>query len=67
MAAIASAPLPVLKHETFHSDNDREHDGLEAELAPDFDRGRILEDLIVGEHGRAEEEGMKLLLKGGMI
>lgn len=56
-----------LQHETFHSDNEREHDGLEAELAPNKAAGRCLEDLVVGEHSRAEEEGMKLLLKGGMI
>ena len=56
-----------LQHVAFHSDEEREHDGLEAELAPDKRREGCLEDLVVGEHSRAEEEGMKLLLKGGMI
>lgn len=63
---MAAIPAP-LKHETFHSDDEREHDGLEAELAPNKKSEGCLEDLVVGAHGRAEEEGMKLLLKGGMI
>lgn len=67
MADLGKTPGVHVTHEAFHDDNEREHDGMVAELAPNKTVVGTLEERALSVHGRSEEDAMKLLMKGGMM
>lgn len=67
MTTLLDTPRIETGHIAFHADEEREHDGLVTELAPNEDLSGTLEDLIIGHHGKAEEDAMRMLVKSGML